>query len=37
MIPLRAENPRRISAIVNVLLITANLPIFVYQVSRRKR
>jgi rhomboid family protein len=33
MIPLRAENPRRTFAVVNLLLIVANIVIFLYQVS----
>jgi membrane associated rhomboid family serine protease len=33
MIPLRAENPRRTFAIVNMLLILLNIAVFIYQVS----
>ncbi len=33
MIPLRAENPRRTFAVVNLLLIVVNVVIFLYQVS----
>jgi membrane associated rhomboid family serine protease len=33
MIPLRAENPRRTWAVVNVLLILLNTAVFIYQVS----
>jgi len=33
MIPLRAENPRRTFAAVNLLLIAANIFVFLYQVS----
>jgi membrane associated rhomboid family serine protease len=33
MIPLRAENPRRTFALVNVLLILVNIAVFAYQVS----
>jgi membrane associated rhomboid family serine protease len=33
MIPLRAENPRRTFAIVNLLLIALNITVFIYQVS----
>lgn len=33
MIPLRAENPRRTFAFVNLLLIVANIIIFIYQAS----
>ena len=33
MIPLRAENPRRTFAVVNLLLIVANIVVFLYQVS----
>jgi membrane associated rhomboid family serine protease len=33
MIPLRAENPRRTFAVVNILLIAANIVLFLYQVS----
>ena len=33
MIPLRAENPRRRLAVINGLLITANILVFLYQLS----
>jgi membrane associated rhomboid family serine protease len=33
MIPLRAENPRRTFAAVNLLLIVANIVVFIYQVT----
>lgn len=37
MIPLRAENPRRTFAIVNLALIVLNVLVFVYQVSLPRR
>ena len=37
MIPLRAENPRRTFAGVNLLLIALNVAVFVYQVSLPRR
>jgi hypothetical protein len=37
MIPLRAENPRRTFAVVNLLLIVLNIGVFIYQVSLPER
>lgn len=37
MIPLRAENPRRTFAVVNLLLITLNVAVFIYQVTLPRR
>ena len=37
MIPLRAENPRRTFAVVNLLLIALNIAVFIYQVTLPRR
>jgi membrane associated rhomboid family serine protease len=37
MIPLRAENPRRTFAVINLLLIALNIAVFIYQVSLPRR
>ena len=37
MIPLRAENPRRTFAAVNLLLIALNVAVFIYQVTLPRR
>ena len=37
MIPLRAENPRRTFAVVNLLLIALNVIVFIYQVTLPRR